>query len=335
MIRKSYFPEQIAEALPNLFAQIFGCRRVPNRKLQPVPYIAGEVRPEFIEHLDALKLLANHPFAAQHLVGIEAVGSAEIHDFHGCAIGFETSHRRAADVVDLLVHAETGNVRRICDPQALRILRALHDVERALPRAAPPRSARADQVPIMPSSINAASSALRASGPCTWPPSQGSRMPRLGISPPVVRTPTMPQNAAGIRIEQPKSVPCASGTMPARDRDRRTAGRSGRAQRGIPRIEGRAEQRIDGVGAGREFRRIGLAEDDRAGLAQPLDRGGVLVRYEILVERRTEGGADALGERHVLDDHRQAMQRTACSVATCWPSSPPRAPDLRPRSRSH
>ena len=26
--------------------------------------------------------------------------------------------------------------------------------------------------------------------------------------------PTMPQNAAGIRIEQPKSVPCASGTMP-------------------------------------------------------------------------------------------------------------------------
>src|SRR6202030_3017470 len=26
--------------------------------------------------------------------------------------------------------------------------------------------------------------------------------------------PTMPQNAAGIRIEQPKSVPCAIGTMP-------------------------------------------------------------------------------------------------------------------------
>src|SRR4030081_2602314 len=25
--------------------------------------------------------------------------------------------------------------------------------------------------------------------------------------------PTMPQNAAGIRIEQPKSVPCASGSM--------------------------------------------------------------------------------------------------------------------------
>ena len=25
----------------------------------------------------------------------------------------------------------------------------------------------------------------------------------------------MPQNAAGIRIEQPKSVPCAIGSMPA------------------------------------------------------------------------------------------------------------------------
>src|SRR5258708_7823222 len=26
--------------------------------------------------------------------------------------------------------------------------------------------------------------------------------------------PTMPQNAAGMRIEQPKSVPCASGSIP-------------------------------------------------------------------------------------------------------------------------
>src|SRR5471030_2208974 len=32
--------------------------------------------------------------------------------------------------------------------------------------------------------------------------------------PGVGRIPTMPQNAAGMRTEQPKSVPCASGSMP-------------------------------------------------------------------------------------------------------------------------
>ena len=36
----------------------------------------------------------------------------------------------------------------------------------------------------------------------------------FGVKPGVGRMPTMPQNAAGMRIEQPKSVPCASGTMP-------------------------------------------------------------------------------------------------------------------------
>ncbi len=42
----------------------------------------------------------------------------------------------------------------------------------------------------------------------------GSGIGSFGIRPGVGRMPTMPQNAAGMRIEQPKSVPCASGTMP-------------------------------------------------------------------------------------------------------------------------
>ena len=62
--------------------------------------------------------------------------------------------------------------------------------------------------PTMASSISAASSASRASGPCTL-----SGFPRqtpsdvFGTSPGVGRMPTMPQNAAGMRMEQPKSVP--------------------------------------------------------------------------------------------------------------------------------
>src|ERR1700688_3375218 len=68
--------------------------------------------------------------------------------------------------------------------------------------------------PTMASSINAASPAVRASGPFTWPGSQASGIGQFGVSPGVGLMPTMPQNEAGIRIEQPKSVPCASGTMP-------------------------------------------------------------------------------------------------------------------------
>src|SRR5882672_1295448 len=68
--------------------------------------------------------------------------------------------------------------------------------------------------PAIASNISAASSAVRARGPCTWPGSQASGIGQFGVSPGVGRMPTMPQNEAGIRIEQPKSVPCASGTMP-------------------------------------------------------------------------------------------------------------------------
>src|SRR5450432_741155 len=68
--------------------------------------------------------------------------------------------------------------------------------------------------PTIASSISAASSAVRASGPCTWPGSQASGIGQFGVSPGVGLIPTMPQNEAGIRIEQPKSVPCASGAIP-------------------------------------------------------------------------------------------------------------------------
>src|SRR5450756_417587 len=68
--------------------------------------------------------------------------------------------------------------------------------------------------PVIASSISAASSAVRASGPLTWPGSQASGIGQFGVSPGVGRIPTIPQNAAGIRIEQPKSVPCASGAIP-------------------------------------------------------------------------------------------------------------------------
>src|SRR5882724_6161883 len=68
--------------------------------------------------------------------------------------------------------------------------------------------------PTRASSISAASSAVRASGPWTWQGSQASGIGQFGVNPGVGRMPTMPQNDAGMRIEQPKSVPCANGTIP-------------------------------------------------------------------------------------------------------------------------
>src|SRR5205807_8811368 len=50
--------------------------------------------------------------------------------------------------------------------------------------------------------------------PCTCPGSHASGIGQFGVSPGVGLMPTMPQNDAGIRIEQPKSVPCANGAIP-------------------------------------------------------------------------------------------------------------------------
>ena len=96
---------------------------------------------------------------------------------------------------------------------------------------------------------------------------------------------------------------------PRGDRDRRAARRPRRRQRRVPGIAGRAEHRIDGVGAGREFRRVGLAEQDGAGRLEAADHLGVFSGNEVGVERRTIGGADAGGLGHVLDAEGQAFER--------------------------
>src|ERR1700724_2073302 len=91
---------------------------------------------------------------------------------------------------------------------------AFATIARALAQGGATEIGDARLKPAIASSISAASSAVRASGPCTWPGSQASGIGQFGVNPGVGRIPTMPQNDAGIRIEQPKSVPCASGTIP-------------------------------------------------------------------------------------------------------------------------
>ncbi len=94
-----------------------------------------------------------------------------------------------------------------------------------------------------------------------------------------------------------------------RDRNRGAARRARRAERAIPGIAGGAEHRIDGVGAGRKFRRIGLGKQDGAGRLEATHHLGVLVGNEIFEQWRPEGGSDAGGVRHVLDAEGQAVKR--------------------------
>ena len=91
--------------------------------------------------------------------------------------------------------------------------------------------------------------------------------------------------------------------------DRRAAGRAAARERRIPRVAGLAEHVVERVGAGAELRRVGLAEDDRARRAQPLDRQRIGVGHVVGVDPRAVGGAQAgrLGE--VLDPDRDAVQR--------------------------
>src|SRR6202171_947876 len=91
---------------------------------------------------------------------------------------------------------------------------AFATIARALAQGGATEIGDARLKPVIASSISAASSAERASGPCTWPGSQARGIAQFGATPGVGCIPTIPQNDAGFRIEQPKSVPCANGTMP-------------------------------------------------------------------------------------------------------------------------
>lgn len=68
--------------------------------------------------------------------------------------------------------------------------------------------------PAITDSIKARSARLRAIGPATASVSQGRSVGQIGTKPGVGRSPKTPQNAAGVRIEPPRSLPSAKATIP-------------------------------------------------------------------------------------------------------------------------
>ena len=95
----------------------------------------------------------------------------------------------------------------------------------------------------------------------------------------------------------------------ASERGRRAAGGAGRRPHGIEGIAGRAEDGIAGVAAGGPFRRIGLAEDDGAGRAQPCDRTLIGGGHIVTQQGAAIGGAHPGGVLRILDQDGESVQR--------------------------
>ena len=87
------------------------------------------------------------------------------------------------------------------------------------------------------------------------------------------------------------------------------AGRSARALAGVPGIARPAEDFVERVAAGGEFRAVGLAEDDRARVPEPSDDLSVLVGHVVGVDRRTVRGPQRGDRRDVLDADGQSAER--------------------------
>ena len=123
------------------------------------------------------------------------------------------------------------------------------------------------------------------------------------------RNPTTLQNAAGLRSDPPVSEPVATGTMPQASATAAPPEDPPQVLRQVVGIASCAEDGVEGLRAGAEFGRIGLADDDCAGAPHALDDDVVFGGDVVLEERRAEGGADAAGFEQVLVRDGQAVQR--------------------------
>src|SRR5260370_20563535 len=169
--------------------------------------------------------------------------------------------------------------------------------------------------PAIASNISAASSAVRARGPCTWPGSQASGIGQVGVSPGVGRIPTMPQNEAGIRIEQPKSVPCASGTIPV--------------------ATATADPPEEPAGLNAGFQGLRVRPNTSLKVLAPAANSGVLVLPSTMTPaafRRRTTSASSVGTLSLNSGEPEVVRMPAVGpTSLTTPGNPTTAPSLSPR----
>ena len=100
-----------------------------------------------------------------------------------------------------------------------------------------------------------------------------------------------------------------NGHEPAGQRDGGAAGGSAAGLRQVVGIVRRAEDLVERLRSRAEFRRVGLADGDRARAPHPFDDDIVFGGDVVFIERRSKCGADAAGFQQVLVRDRQTMQR--------------------------
>ena len=151
--------------------------------------------------------------------------------------------------------------------------------------------------PVMASRNSARSSTSRAMGP-----EMPSMAKAVGAGPPPQRPGEgrKPDDAAigGRRPQRSGKVGAlAQPDFAGRERDGRAARRPAGVLARVPGVARVAEDLVEGVAAGAELGRVGLADDNAAAPLHHLDQRVVFLRHEILQRDTAEGRAHAGDER--------------------------------------
>ncbi len=130
--------------------------------------------------------------------------------------------------------------------------------------------------PAITASALAQSATERAIGPIESSVNDSGKAPCVGTRWRLGLKPTMPQSAAGMRVEPPVSLPIEISHMRVGGGDRAAGrGAAGNA-RAVGRIARRAEMRIGADAGIGKLGHVGLGDDDRARRAQALHDDRVL-----------------------------------------------------------
>ena len=162
---------------------------------------------------------------------------------------------------------------------------------------------------------SATSATLLAIGPSTLSVDHALTAGQTGTRPGDGRMPTTPQKLAGLRSDPPMSLPSATGSIRVASATAAPPLLPPQVLVLIVGIQRRAEHWIERLGTGAEFRRVRLADADRAGGANPFDQQRVFGRHEVGENRRAERRANALGRLEILVRDRKTVQRANGFVA--------------------
>ena len=119
----------------------------------------------------------------------------------------------------------------------------------------------------------------------------------------------MPQNAEGIRIDPPVSLPSASGTSSAASATAEPPLEPPEIRAGVPGVAGGAHRVVDRADPPGELVRLGLPDHDRALRARAPHRLGVARRDVVGEHRRAVRRPQPGGVVEILDPERDAVER--------------------------